>query len=268
MYASFVHERRMLKVRLIKRLLLIILTGIFIYSGAHIVMYLYDGYKSNTLHARLKQQYTIGLQAEHAAVPIGNETESKAQAMQQRGADKFKSLLEINSDTVGWISIAGTKIDYPVVKYSDNDYYLNHDIERKRSLRGAIFMDYRNEDITKDAHTVIYGHHMKDGSMFGELSNYKNEAYYNERDIIEFDGLEQSTTWKIFSVYTYTPQHQFFQFEFNNEQEYSEYLQKIIAESSYDTGVNVSTQDQILTLVTCTYEVSDARFIVHAKRID
>lgn len=255
----------------LKLLMLIVLSGVFIYSGTSIAIYWYDGYTSSKMNARLKQQYEAALQAQQAEADQHEAAGTEAispELLQQLYQQRFKSLLELNADVVGWISIAGTEIDYPVVQHTDNDYYLNHNLEQARSSHGAIFMDYRNQNVLEDKHTVIYGHHMKDGSMFGELSNYKDEAYYRAHDIITFDGLEQPTRWQIFSVYVYTPEHQFFQFQYANEQEYSDYLQKIVEASSYDTGVMISAEDQLLTLVTCTYEVSDARFIIHAKRIE
>lgn len=257
--------------RKLKLLMLIVLSGVFIYSGTNIAIYWYDGYMSDKINARLKQQYEAALQARQAEADqheaAGTESISP-ELLQELYEQRFKGLLELNPDVVGWISIAGTEIDYPVVRHTDNDYYLNHNLEQSRSSHGAIFMDYRNQSLLEDKHTVIYGHHMKDGSMFGELSNYKDETYYQAHNRIRLDGLKQSTEWQIFSVYVYTPEHQFFQFQYADEQEYSNYLQKIVEASSYDTEVEVSAEDQLLTLVTCTYEVSDARFIIHAKRIE
>jgi len=252
--------------KMIKRVALYIVIAVFLYSGYHIAQYLYDGYVSNKLNERLKQQYEViqKEQQELNAIEQGTLTEEQ---MKQRYKEQYEQLLEINSDIVGWISIDNTEIDYPVVQSSDNDYYLNHNVEKQSSARGSIFMDYRNKNVNDDIHTVIYGHHMKDGSMFGELSKYKDAAYYKEHDTIIFEGIEESTKWQIFSVYIYSPEDQFFEYEFEDEQQYTAYLDKIMKKSRYDTDVEVTENDQLLTLVTCTYEVTDARFIIHAKRI-
>jgi len=260
-------------VKKLRLLLLIVLLGIFIYSGGNLAFYLYDGYTSNNLNDRLKKQYVTAIEAaEINSEGISEDDEGGAAAlMQQHQAlyeQRFASLREINSEIVGWISIADTSIDYPVVQHSDNDYYLDHNIERSRSSRGAIFMDYRNERMTEDPHIVIYGHHMKDGSMFSQLYNYKDEQYFHEHSLITLDTLEQPTTWQIVSAYVYSPQHQFFQLQYGSEQEHNDYLQQIMAASLYDTGLEITAEDQLLTLVTCTYEISDARFIVHAKRVE
>lgn len=252
--------------KIIKRVALCIVITIFLYSGYHLAQYLYDGYVSNKLNERMKQQYenVQKVQQDLNNVAQGELTE---QQLKQQYRERFDQLLEINSDIVGWISIENTGINYPVVQSSDNDYYLNHNVEKQSSTRGSIFMDYRNKDVNEDIHTVIYGHHMKDGSMFGELSKYKDAAYYKEHNTITFEGLDGSTKWQIFSVYIYSPEDQFFEYEFADEQQYSTYLDKIIKKSRYDTGVEVTSEDQLLTLVTCTYEVTDARFIIHAKRV-
>ncbi|URN95312.1 MAG: class B sortase [Candidatus Pristimantibacillus lignocellulolyticus] len=252
--------------KIIKRVALCIVITIFLYSGYHLAQYLYDGYVSNKLNERMKQQYenVQKVQQDLNNVAQGELTE---QQLKQQYRERFDQLLEINSDIVGWISIENTGINYPVVQSSDNDYYLNHNVEKQSSTRGSIFMDYRNKDVNEDIHTVIYGHHMKDGSMFGELSKYKDAAYYKEHNTITFEGLDGSTNWQIFSVYIYSPEDQFFEYEFADEQQYSTYLDKIIKKSRYDTGVEVTSEDQLITLVTCTYEVTDARFIIHAKRV-
>ncbi|GIP19649.1 SrtB family sortase [Paenibacillus montaniterrae] len=252
----------------LKRLLVIIFAGIFIYSGVSIALYLYDGYTSSKINDRMQQQYAEASQVKQAEQSTTNGTEQNSSHLMQQYKERFDSLLEVNAEIVGWISIPGTSVDYPVVKHTDNDYYLNHNIEKQKSSRGAIFMDYRNENVLEETHTVIYGHHMKDGSMFGELSEYKKEDYFKEHAFITFDALEQPTKWQIFSVYVYPPDNQFFKYEFESEQEYSDYLNKIVDSSIYSADVEVTTDDQLLTLVTCTYEVSDARFIVHAKRVE
>ncbi|RAV13833.1 class B sortase [Paenibacillus contaminans] len=257
----------------IKRAVLFFLIAVFLYSGYQLAQYFYDGYVSGKLNDRMKQQYVTAQKAQQGQ-PERQEQNHAGQGelteehlKQQQYRERFDRLLEINSDIVGWIRIENTGIDYPVVQSGDNEYYLNHNVEKQSSARGSIFMDYRNTDVNEDSHTVIYGHHMKDGSMFGELSKYKNAAYYHDHQMITFDGLEGSTKFQIFSVYIYSPKDQFFEYEFADEQQYSAYLEKITTKSRYDTGVKVTSDDQLLTLVTCTYEITDARFIIHAKRV-
>lgn len=252
--------------KLIKRVVLFVLIAVFLYSGYQLARYVYDGYVSSKLNDRMKQQYENAqiLQQERDHTEQGELMEEQ---LKQQYRQRFDQLLQINTDIVGWVSIEDTGIDFPVVQSSDNDYYLNHNVEKKSSARGSIFMDYRNTDVNNDIHTVIYGHYMKDGSMFGELSKYKDAAYYHEHDVITFEGIEEPAKYQIFSVYIYSPEDQFFQYQFEDKPQYKGYLDKIIEKSMYDTGVKVTSNEQLLTLVTCTYEVADARLIIHAKRV-
>ncbi|WP_020618358.1 class B sortase [Paenibacillus daejeonensis] len=250
----------------LRNAVLFILVALFLYSGCQLALYLYDGYKSNQLNERMRQQVETD---PHTSFGNGGEEQAEltAEQVKQQYQARFHRLHEINSDIVGWLRIDHTPIDYPVLQSDDNDYYLKHNVDKQASRRGSIFMDYRNTSITDDIHTVIYGHHMKDGSMFGELAKYKDAAYYREHPTITFEGIEEATAWEIFSVYIYSPDDQFFEYEFADQQHYDAYLQKIIEQSHYATGVSVTSDDQLLTLVTCTYEVTDARFIIHAKRV-
>jgi len=251
----------------IKRLLFIIVLCIFVYSGYQLSLYLYDGYVSSKLNNKMKQQY-LEIQQMQQEMDHTDEAEWTDEQLLQMYQDRFKQLQEMNNDIVGWVSIENTGIDYPVAQTNNNDYYLNHNIEQQSSARGAIFMDYRNANVSSNQHTVIYGHHMKDGSMFGELSKYKEAAYYQDHDTITYESAEGISKWKVFSVYIYSPEDQFFEYEFADQEQYSDYLEKIKKKSRYDTGLEVNADDQLLTLVTCTYEISDARFIIHAKRVE
>jgi sortase B len=249
-----------------KRVILIILIAVFVYSGYQLTQYLYDGYASSNLNDRMKEQYEAAQKAQQKLIHADQEELTEEQ-LKQSYQERFDQLLEINSDIVGWIKIENTGIDYPVVQSSDNDYYLNHNVEKQPSARGSIFMDYRNTNVNDDLHTVIYGHDMKDGSMFGQLSKYKDEVYYSEHDMITFEGTEGPTKFQIFSVYIYSPEDRFFEYEFADDQQYNAYLDKIVKKSRYDTGIKVTSDDQLLTLVTCEDDVNDARLIVHAKRV-
>ncbi|WP_168735369.1 class B sortase [Cohnella fermenti] len=250
----------------IRRVVLLILIAVFVYSGYRIALYLYDGYASSNLNDRMKQQYEAAqnVQEETNRAEQGQSTEEPGKTSYQ---ERFDPLLAINPDIVGWLRIDNTNIDYPVVQSGDNQYYLTHNVEKQRSQRGAIFMDYRYTDANDNAQLVIYGHHMKDGSMFGELAKYKDAAYYQEHDRITFEGLKEPASYQIFAVYIYSPESRFFEYDFADAQQYQAYLDTIKGQSLYDTGVEATSDDQLLTLVTCTYEVADARLIIHAKRV-
>jgi sortase B len=191
--------------------------------------------------------------------PISKETES--------AKDRYATFLGINKDVTGWINIPGTKIDYPVVKSSDNDFYLNHNIKKEQAVEGSIFMDYRNKGDGTDRNTIIYGHNMKDGSMFKALMGYKNKDFLNKHPVVTFNTLDKDVRWEVFSAYVTDTSFYYIKTDFSDDKDFEQLLKELKERSLYDTGVNVTKDDKILTLSTCSYEFEDARFAIHAKMI-
>lgn len=180
----------------------------------------------------------------------------------------FKSLQEENPDTVGWIEIPGTVINYPIVKSVDNDYYLNRDFYGNDSKSGSIFMDYRNGGDFTNRHSILYGHHMRDGSMFAGLMAYKDSSFAAQNDIIFIDLPEGRTIWQIFAAYVTASDFYYIITDFPDESSFLSFLKTVEGKSSFQSEIRPNASDHLLTLSTCTYEYDDARFVVHAVRID
>lgn len=185
-----------------------------------------------------------------------------------------------NPQTIGYINIPGTQIDYPVTQADNNKYYLNHDFYGKSTSYGAVFASYQNTWSPLNRNTLLYGHNMQDGSRFAALLNYKNLDYYKAHPIIEFDTLYEKNTWKIVACYitngsTASDNGYFFDFTFNHCSDacYEEYIAEVNKRAIYDTGVDLLPTDTILTLCTCTYEgdegkkIEDGRLIVVARKL-
>ena len=181
--------------------------------------------------------------------------------------DGFQRLLERNKDTVGWITIPGTKIDYPVVQSADNDYYLNRNFDRDKTIWGAIFMDYRNSIDEMGRHTILYGHNMNDGSMFAGITRYAKPEFFKRNAIIQFDTLHESVQWEVFAAYETSIDFYFIQTEFRSKRDYADFLDSLVARSIVESNVKVTSDDQILTLSTCARSSDENRFVVHARRI-
>ena len=181
--------------------------------------------------------------------------------------EKFKPLLAKNKDVVGWVTVPNTKIDYPVFKTRNNDYYLHRDINRKKSTPGVVFMDYRDSGNMTDRHTIIYGHHMKDGSMFATLKSYKDEAFYKANPIFSYSTLYGTSQYEIFSVYVAPSKLEIIETNFADDAAFLKFLNTRISKSMYGTTAKVSASDNVLTLITCSYEFTNARLVVHAKKI-
>lgn len=244
----------------------ILLLILLIYNIFTIGTYARDSFKNKETKTKLEQ-----IIAESAVIENSINTEeveaSKADDSASSMLKKFVPLIEINEDIIGWVKIPNTKIDYPVVKTQDNFFYLEHDINKEKSTFGAIFMDYRNSGNSKDKHTILYGHNMRNGSMFRDLINYKNQYFFEENQVIEFSNLREEMLWKIFSVYITNTDFNYIKTDFDNLADYEQFLHEISSKSLYDTNISMSSEDPILTLSTCTYEFNDARLVVHAKKI-
>lgn len=177
----------------------------------------------------------------------------------------FNKLKEQNSDTVAYIKIENTNIEYPVVQGTDNDYYLRHNFNKEYNVAGWIFADYRNKFDGTDRNTIIYGHNMKDGSMFNNLRKATEKKWKEEDHTITLITQNKTTKYQIFSVYTIEPEEYYLQIEFNDIN-YINFINKIKERSIYKYDVNVETTDKILTLSTCN-DSGIKRIVVHAKEI-
>ncbi len=179
----------------------------------------------------------------------------------------FTSLLEENKDTVGWIQVMGTDIDYAVVQTSDNTYYLNHSFDHTKNSSGWIFSDFRNNLEHLNSNTVIYGHGRLDGSMFGTLKNTLDVAWYENKEnhIIKLSTPKENSIWQIVSVYT-IPKESYYITTHFQEEEFQTFIDTIIDRSIYDFQTEVGTKHHILTLSTCQNNYGK-RIVVHAKLI-
>lgn len=189
----------------------------------------------------------------------------------------YNEAKEQNGDTIGYISVPGTGIEYPVVRGNDNEYYLSHNILGDESKYGAIFMDFRNADKNQQKHIIIYGHDMKNGTMFHGLLNFKQKSFFSENRIISFKWGETETMWEIYLACTIPTVDghmiNYTETRFNDNAAFEEYMADMVAyartapSSTLSDNTTVSQADQVLTLTTCTYEEDGSRFIIQARRV-
>ena len=176
-------------------------------------------------------------------------------------------LKEKNSDTVGWINLNNTNINYPFVQTKDNSYYLNHSFDKKYNEAGWVFLDYRNNNDLNNKNTILYAHSRLDKTMFGSLSKVLKSSWYNNKDnhIIRLSTDTENTLWQIFSVYKIPEESYYITTNFNNNEEYNKFLNTIKQRSIHNFNTNLDTNDKILTLSTCYSDTE--RTVVHAKLI-
>lgn len=185
---------------------------------------------------------------------------------------KYKALREANEDLAGWLSIEGMNIDYPVMQKEDDEYYLNHDFHGEDSKYGCLYVRER-ADLAGGTNFVIYGHNMKDGSMFGDLDLYADESFYKEHSTLSFDTLYEERTYEIIAAFysrVYNVDDDVFKYyqfyEADTQEDFEDFYTNIKELSLYDTGVEAAFGDTFLTLSTCAYHVEDGRFVVVARK--
>ena len=176
-----------------------------------------------------------------------------------------EELKSINSDYKMWIQIENTNINYPVVQGSDNDYYLKHNFRKESNISGTVFVESAN-DIDNDKNIILYGHNMRNGTMFNNITNYKEESFFNEDNKINIIMNNTLYEYEVFSVYVKNVSEVNLAIGFANEDEFINYAYNEADESLYKKDVDFSAEDNLITLVTCSYEFTDARTIVVARR--
>ena len=180
------------------------------------------------------------------------------------------TLLTVNEDVVGELKVNNTNVDYPVVQAKDNDYYLNHNINKEKNANGWIFMDYRNNSMNLDKNTIVYGHNMYySGVMFGTLHKTANSSWYTnpENQIITFNTLYENMQFKIFSIYRVPKTNDYLRAFFTGDEDFLSFIDLIQKRSIYNFNVNVLPTDKILTLSTCSNN-GTKRLVIHAVLIE
>ncbi len=178
-----------------------------------------------------------------------------------------ENLSNINEDFRFLVEVENTNINYPVVQGKDNNYYLNKDFKRNTNGSGSVFMDYRN-DYTIDKNTILYGHNMKNKTMFSRLEKFKEKEFWNEDNKIKIYTDEGVDVYEVFSVYYTEPGFDYLDTYFSSDDEFIGYIDAISNKSIHEYNSEVTTDDKIITLSTCSYEFKDARTAVHAKWIE
>lgn len=179
----------------------------------------------------------------------------------------FDELKKKNPDTVAWIQVNNTNINYPIVQTTDNNYYLTHSYDKSTNEAGWVFMDFRNNPTFSNKNTIIYAHSRLDKTMFGSLSQVLKDSWYQNKDnhIIKISTPTENTLWQIFSVYKIKEEAFYITTNFENNNTYLEFLNTLKKRSKYNFNTTLNESDLILTLSTCYSDTE--RTVVHAKMI-
>lgn len=238
---------------IIINIICVILIGILIYSGIKI----YNWYKENQNSKKVAEQISETVKIQQ------DENEEQKQYIVD-----FNSLKEQNDETVAWIKVNSTNIEYPIVKTSNNSYYLTHSFDKSYNSAGWPFADCKNKFDGTDKNIVMYGHNRKDGSMFATLKNVLSPEWYNNeenRNII-FNTESENSIYEVFSVYQIENEEYYIQTEFKTKDKFEKFIKTIKKRSIKDFGVEVTSEDNILTLSTCANN-NKYRVVLHAKKV-
>ena len=250
-----------------RKLINIILVAIIIVCLSIIGYKYYNYNKDDKLNSEIQDLQPVINEASDSDNNSSGENDGQDQS---KGGNYVNSaneeeLKSINSDYKMWIQIENTNINYPVVQGSDNDYYLKHNFRKESNISGTVFVESAN-DIDNDKNIILYGHNMRNGTMFNNITNYKEESFFNEDNKINIIMNNTLYEYEVFSVYVKNVSEVNLAIGFANEDEFINYAYNEADESLYKKDVDFSAEDNLITLVTCSYEFTDARTIVVARR--
>lgn len=190
--------------------------------------------------------------------------------MPDREVDIEGLISEINEDIYAWIYIPNTKVDYPILQHpTDDEYYLDHDMSEKKASAGSIFTQHYNDKDFNDNHTVIYGHNMKNGSMFKTLHYYMEESFFEKNPYVYLYLEGETRVYQIFAAYEYGDAHLLLNYNMENEEVFGDYLEEVMSLSNsvghFNRDLELAASDKIITLSTCIGGKPDKRYLVQAK---
>lgn len=242
---------------------IVLCAAVFLFSGAMLIREFLEQKQSADAFAQVAELVNEDSQTGFE----GSDPEKKA------AFEKYSKVYAENNDFVGWITIPGTRIDYPVMQTKDNpEFYIDHDFDKSYSKFGVPFMQ-ENCNIAISDNLVIYGHHMYNGTMFSDLCKYSDEEFYRAHKTVSFDTLDGFGEYEIIAVFK-TVAYSSDGFKYYNfvraekKEAFDSYIAKCKKLSLYDTGVTAEYGDKLITLSTCEYSRKNGRMVVVAKLID
>ncbi|KOS69694.1 sortase [Lysinibacillus contaminans] len=250
------------------KLLTLVYLAVFLYSGLALVKYLYTYYEASKSLKEVQEIYETTLET------IGEELEvepllTEGLLSEYKIRPQFEDLQAVNEHIVGWISVDGTKLNNPILQTENNDFYLDHNFRDNYSRAGSVFMDYRNDVTDMNRNTILYGHAMKNGTMFGSLKNYLQQEYVDTHNKIYVDTLYEGYDIEVFAAYETTIDFYYIETEFTTDEAFLEFIEEVKEKSVIQTDVEIGLDDKIVTLSTCKDSVmsDDQRFVVQGKLV-
>lgn len=257
----------------IRIIILIISISVLGYSGYQLFQIQQQYQTGDNLYQKIEEevfqvneeQFMLLEEEEENEAKEKNSSAKKEEQLPDFSVD-FSKLTSINDNIKGWLWIPNTVISYPLLQGEDNEKYLHITYDKQSSIFGSIFLDFRCNSDFGDSNTIIYGHNMKNGSMFGSLKQYRDESFYKKHKYIYIFQETQVLKYKIVSSYTTNVISDTYSIEYSDTDAFGKYLDMIKKYASYDTNTSIDLNDKIITLSTCTGN-EETRFVVHAKLV-
>ena len=270
-YHSYIPNKRdNLKQVTIKSVFIISLTTLIV-SSVFILRYFGETRSQNRI---IDDDKNIWYSYDIPETDFGEETEIDQKT--DTDSTPVKQMQKKNPDFKGWVKLSNSKIDNPIYQTKDNDYYLNHNSRRQKSVYGALFFDCNNVVTQEkiDKNLVVFGHEMKNGSMFGQLKKLRELKFYKNNPTVEFTVLNRKGTYKIYAVFVLNSKakddggyiYNIYRNEFSSDAAFDEWVAEAKQRSLVNTSVDVKNGDDILTLVTCSDDFKDSRLVVMARK--
>lgn len=236
----------------------------YMLPACSLCLIVYAGWNLYTIHKEYQDGTDLYNEvAEQYVKPVIVETEEQPETEEgilDLDVD-FEALQAQNPDIVAWIYSPDTLINYPVVQAKDNSYYLRRMLDGRYNKNGTIFMDYRNASDMSDLHTIIYGHNMRNSAMFGTLTEYSKQEYYDEHPFIWLLTPEQNYKIEVISGFITPSDGEVYVFPSSNE-ERDKLVEYVMKSSDFSSEVDIMPEERLVTLSTCTYEYDDARYVL------
>ena len=252
-------------------MIFVVALAVFLFSGYQLLKIYLEYKKGSDEYDKLADEAARILSEAEDGEGAGGGGTGNGQGQEDAGPKPWEELDALmrgqNEDYVGWITIRDTEIDYPIVQYTDNDYYLAHTFEGTENAAGTLFVDSNIPEGMEGKNVIVYGHNMKNGSMFAGLKKYREDDFYEGHKTFRVNTKTGFYTYEIFAVTVVSPNSDTYTLEFADDAEFMDYIARMQERSIHDTGVTVEPGDKIISLSTCVNKNVD-RLVVQAKRLE
>lgn len=255
----------------IRRIIMILLAAVFVCSTTYVVVIYYQYRVNDQRYGEMADRFTQIVSAAESGQPVeeggDREEQQTAEAVKAPIAVDFAGLREVNEDIIGWLYCEGTAINYPVLQGEDNDQYLRSSYDGTYNAAGSIFAEALNSRDFRDSNTIIYGHHMKNGSMFAVLDEWADQEFYESHPVMWLLTPQQDYRIDLFSGYTTSAYSETYTVFSGPGKELDDYLAGCLERSDFRADVELDGQARYVVLSTCAYVFDNARNVLHGMLV-